>query len=38
MSGKHLTEHGGILKKLLGDVVLADRGFGIAESVAMMQA
>lgn len=39
MSDKHLTEHSGILKKLLpGDIVLADRGFDIAESVAMMQA
>ena len=39
MSDKHLTEHSGILKKLLpGDIALADRGFDIAESVAMMQA
>ena len=36
MSDKHLTEHSGILKKLLhGDIVLADRGFNIAESVAL---
>ena len=39
MSDKHLTEHCGILDKLLpGDVVLADRGFDIKESVGMMQA
>jgi len=39
VSDKHLTEHCGILKKLLpGDVVLADRGFDISESVGMMQA
>ena len=39
VSDKHLTEHCGILRKLLpGDVVLADRGFDIAESVAMVQA
>lgn len=39
VSDKHLTEHSGILKKLLpGDIVLADRGFDIAESVGMMQA
>ena len=36
---KYLTEHCGILKKLLpGDVVLADRGFDIAEPVGVMQA
>ena len=36
---KYLTEHCGILKKLLpGDVVLADRGFDIADSVASMRA
>ena len=35
----HLTEHSGILKKLLlGDVVLADGGFDIADSVSVMQA
>lgn len=39
VSDKHLTEHCGILDKLLpGDVVLADRGFDIKESVGMMQA
>lgn len=39
MSDKYLTDHCGILKKLLpGDVILADRGFDIAESVGMMQA
>ena len=39
VSDKHLTEHCGILKKLLpGDVVLADRGFDIADSVASMRA
>ena len=39
VSDKHLTDNCGILKKLLpGDVVLADRGFDIAESVGMMQA
>ena len=39
ISDKYLTEHCGILEKLLpGDVVLADRGFDISESVGMMQA
>jgi len=39
VSDKHLTDNCGILRKLLpGDVVLADRGFDIAESVGMMQA
>ena len=39
MSNKHLTEHSGLLQKLLpGDVVLADRGFDIGESVGMVQA
>ena len=36
MSDKYLTDHSGIL--LPGDVILADRGFDIAESVGMMQA
>ena len=37
VSDKCLTEHCGILKKLLpGDIVLADRGFDIAEVVAVM--
>jgi len=39
VSNVHLTEHCGILKKLLpGDAVLADRGFDIADSVGAMQA
>ena len=39
VSDKYLTEHCGILKKLLpGDIVLADRGFDIADSVGVMQA
>ena len=39
VSDKYLTEHCGILRKLLpGDIVLADRGFDIAESVGSMQA
>ena len=39
VSDKHLTEHCGILDKLLpGDVVLADRGIDITESIGMMQA
>ena len=39
VSDKHLTENSGILRKLLpGDIVLADRGFDISESVGMMQA
>ena len=39
VSDKYLTDHCGILKKLLpGDVILADRGFDIAESVGMMHA
>ena len=39
MSDKHLTEHCGILNYLLPeDVVLADRGFDISESVGLMQA
>jgi len=38
-SDKYIIEHCGILKKLLpGDIVLAYRGFDIAESVGMMQA
>ena len=36
VSDKYLTENSGLLDKLLpGDVVLADRGFTIADSVAM---
>ena len=39
VSDVYLTEHCGILKKLLpGDIVLADRGFTIADSVGTMQA
>ena len=39
VSDKQLTERCGILKKLLpGDVVLADHGFDIADSVASVQA
>ena len=39
VSDKYLTDHCGILKKFLpGDVVLADRGFDISESLGMMQA
>ena len=39
VSDKYITEHCGILDKLLpGDVVLADRGFDISDSVGMQQA
>ena len=39
VSDKYLMDHCGLLKKLLpGDIVLADRGFDISESVGMMQA
>ena len=39
VSDKHLTENCGILKKILpGDIVLADRGFDIADTVGTMQA
>ena len=39
VSDKHLTENSGILQKLLpGDVVLADHGFDIAESIGTVQA
>ena len=38
VSDKHLTESCGMLKKLFPvDIVLADRGFDIAESAGMMQ-
>ena len=37
VSDKNLTEHSGILDKLLpGDVVLADRGSTVSDSVGMM--
>jgi len=37
VSDKHLTENCGLLNKLLpGDIVLADRGFDIQESIGMM--
>ena len=39
VSDKYLTEHCGLLSKLLpGDIVLANCGFDIAESVGVMQA
>ena len=39
VSDKYLTEHCGLLSKLLpGDILLADHGFNIAESVGVMQA
>lgn len=39
VSDKHLTEQCGVLNNLLpGDIVLADRGFDITESVGVMQA
>jgi len=39
VSDKYLTDNCGLLCKLLpGDVVLADRGFDIAESVSIKQA
>ena len=39
VSDKYLTEHCGILNTLLpGDIVLADRGFDISDSVGMFQA
>ena len=39
VSDKYITEHCGMLDRLIpGDVVLADRGFDISESVGTMQA
>ena len=38
-SDKYITEHYKVLDHLIpGDVILADRGFNIAESVGVMQA
>ena len=39
MSDKYITDHCGVLDHLVpGDIVMADRGFNISDSVAMMQA
>ena len=39
VSDKHIVEHSGYLNNLLpGDVILADRGFDVADSVAMLGA
>lgn len=39
VSDKHVTENSSVLRKLLpGDIVLADRGFDIADSVGFYQA
>ena len=39
VSDKHITENSGVLRKLLpGDILLADRGFDIADSVGFYQA
>ena len=39
VSDKYLTEHCGFLRKLLpGDVVMADRGFDVSESVGLVMA
>ena len=39
ISDKYITENSGFLDKLLpGDIILADRGFNIAESAAMQSA
>ena len=39
VSDKHVTENSGVLRKLLpGDIVLADRGFDIADNVGFYQA
>ena len=36
MSDKYIVEHSGYLSKLLpGDVILADRGFNVSDSVAL---
>ena len=39
VSDKHVTGNSGVLRKLLpGDLVLADRGFNVADSVGFYQA
>ncbi len=39
VSDRHITDHCGVLDHLIpDDIVLADRGFSISDSVAMMQA
>ncbi len=38
VSDRHITDHCGVLDHLIpGDIVFADRGFSISDSVAMMQ-
>ena len=39
VSDKHIVEHSGYLRNLLpGDVVFADQGFDVADSVAILEA